>query len=71
MKNVRRQPKKRSRARTFDELEYAFYDLVQKHNLLNESHRELQKRHNTLGKSVRRNNIDIDRCASRSYGIQL
>jgi len=42
MKNFRRQPKKRSRARTFDELESAFYGLVLKHNQLLQSHRKLE-----------------------------
>ena len=44
MKNFRRQPKKRSRARTFDELETAFYGLVLKHNQLSQSHMALERK---------------------------
>ena len=67
MKNVsiRRQPKKRSRARTFDELETAFYNLVQKHNILSKEHRDLQTKHNKLVSIVG----DIDVHTQRSYGL--
>jgi len=44
MKNIRRQLKKRSRAQDFDELEQAFFGLVQKHNILVKEHRALEKK---------------------------
>ncbi len=42
LKRVRRKNKKNHRAKNFDELEEAFFNLVQKHNILSRDFRILQ-----------------------------
>jgi len=52
MKNIRRQLKKRTRAQDFDELEQAFFGLVQKHNILVKEHRKLEKEVSGQGEQI-------------------
>lgn len=52
MKNFRRKMKKNTRAKTFDELEKAFFDLAQKHNILYNSHRRLEQKLKNLNRDI-------------------
>ena len=64
MKNVRRQLKKRTRAQNFDELEAAFFGLVQKHNILVKEHRELEQK---VGRQRRQIAAVREDCEPRYY----